>query len=119
MQGVILGCYFGAAALYIWAVGILAAGQSSTMTGTYAGQFVMEVSGEHSERGGERGDSRVGAGRESYGQPDPNRGIWQGDFFWAEGSLGVPASRDGVRAHPEPPLGSHVPVSAPREALLP
>lgn len=43
-QGVILGCYFGAAALYIWAVGILAAGQSSTMTGTYAGQFVMEVS---------------------------------------------------------------------------
>uniref|UniRef100_A0A8B9SPW5 Natural resistance-associated macrophage protein 1 n=1 Tax=Anas platyrhynchos TaxID=8839 RepID=A0A8B9SPW5_ANAPL len=42
LQGVILGCYFGAAALYIWAVGILAAGQSSTMTGTYAGQFVME-----------------------------------------------------------------------------
>ncbi|XP_071896741.1 LOW QUALITY PROTEIN: natural resistance-associated macrophage protein 1 [Anas platyrhynchos] len=40
--GVILGCYFGVAALYIWAVGILAAGQSSTMTGTYAGQFVME-----------------------------------------------------------------------------
>lgn len=27
---------------YIWAVGLLAAGQSSTMTGTYAGQFVME-----------------------------------------------------------------------------
>jgi hypothetical protein len=27
----------------VWAVGILAAGQSSTMTGTYAGQFVMEV----------------------------------------------------------------------------
>ncbi len=25
----------------IWAVGLLAAGQSSTMTGTYAGQFVM------------------------------------------------------------------------------
>lgn len=43
LQGVILGCYFGVAALYIWAVGILAAGQSSTMTGTYAGQFVMEV----------------------------------------------------------------------------
>lgn len=38
-----LGCYFGPAALYIWAVGILAAGQSSTMTGTYSGQFVMEV----------------------------------------------------------------------------
>uniref|UniRef100_A0A8C9CW09 Solute carrier family 11 member 2 n=1 Tax=Panthera leo TaxID=9689 RepID=A0A8C9CW09_PANLE len=33
--GVVLGCYFGPAALYIWAVGILAAGQSSTMTGTY------------------------------------------------------------------------------------
>lgn len=39
-----LGCFFGPAALYIWAVGILAAGQSSTMTGTYSGQFVMEVS---------------------------------------------------------------------------
>lgn len=25
----------------IWAVGLLAAGQSSTMTGTYAGQWVM------------------------------------------------------------------------------
>jgi len=42
---VVLGCFFGPAALYIWAVGILAAGQSSTMTGTYSGQFVMEVSG--------------------------------------------------------------------------
>uniref|UniRef100_A0A673W6U0 Solute carrier family 11 member 2 n=1 Tax=Salmo trutta TaxID=8032 RepID=A0A673W6U0_SALTR len=40
--GVVLGCIFGPAALYIWAVGILAAGQSSTMTGTYSGQFVME-----------------------------------------------------------------------------
>lgn len=40
--GIFLGCAFGLAALYIWAVGILAAGQSSTMTGTYAGQFVME-----------------------------------------------------------------------------
>ncbi|XP_048840571.1 natural resistance-associated macrophage protein 2-like isoform X2 [Brienomyrus brachyistius] len=40
--GVMLGCFFGPAALYIWAVGILAAGQSSTMTGTYSGQFVME-----------------------------------------------------------------------------
>lgn len=29
--------------MYIWAIGILAAGQSSTMTGCYAGQFVMEV----------------------------------------------------------------------------
>ena len=33
---------FGKTAKYIWAVGLLAAGQSSTMTGTYAGQFVME-----------------------------------------------------------------------------
>ncbi|XP_025153071.1 protein Malvolio isoform X2 [Harpegnathos saltator] len=41
-SGVFLGCSFGAAAMYIWAVGILAAGQSSTMTGTYAGQFAME-----------------------------------------------------------------------------
>ncbi|XP_033994719.1 natural resistance-associated macrophage protein 2-like isoform X2 [Trematomus bernacchii] len=40
--GIVLGCIFGPAALYIWAIGILAAGQSSTMTGTYAGQFVME-----------------------------------------------------------------------------
>lgn len=40
--GVYLGCRYGWIALYIWAIGILAAGQSSTMTGTYAGQFVME-----------------------------------------------------------------------------
>ncbi|XP_017769455.1 PREDICTED: protein Malvolio-like [Nicrophorus vespilloides] len=40
--GFFLGCTFGMASLYIWAVGILAAGQSSTMTGTYAGQFTME-----------------------------------------------------------------------------
>ncbi|KAE9552385.1 hypothetical protein FO519_004398 [Halicephalobus sp. NKZ332] len=40
--GVFLGCTFGAVALYIWSIGILAAGQSSTMTGTYAGQFAME-----------------------------------------------------------------------------
>eukprot|EP00611_Tribonema_gayanum_P003965 TRINITY_DN1319_c0_g1_i5.p1 TRINITY_DN1319_c0_g1~~TRINITY_DN1319_c0_g1_i5.p1 ORF type:complete len:545 (+),score=164.86 TRINITY_DN1319_c0_g1_i5:1120-2754(+) len=32
----------GSSAKYIWAVGLLAAGQSSTMTGTYSGQFVME-----------------------------------------------------------------------------
>ena len=41
--GVFLGCSFGIACMYIWAVGILAAGQSSTMTGTYVGQFAMEV----------------------------------------------------------------------------
>uniref|UniRef100_A0A0A9W6Z7 Protein Malvolio n=1 Tax=Lygus hesperus TaxID=30085 RepID=A0A0A9W6Z7_LYGHE len=40
--GIYLGCQFGSAALYIWAVGLLAAGQSSTMTGCYAGQFTME-----------------------------------------------------------------------------
>jgi len=40
--GLFLGCTFGIAAMYIWAIGILAAGQSSTMTGTYAGQFSME-----------------------------------------------------------------------------
>ncbi|KAL3084731.1 hypothetical protein niasHT_031616 [Heterodera trifolii] len=40
--GIFLGCQFGMFALYVWGVGIMAAGQSSTMTGTYAGQFVME-----------------------------------------------------------------------------
>ncbi|RZF39234.1 hypothetical protein LSTR_LSTR010328 [Laodelphax striatellus] len=40
--GIFLGCQFGVAATYIWAIGILAAGQSSTMTGCYAGQFAME-----------------------------------------------------------------------------
>ncbi|KAF5285086.1 hypothetical protein FQA39_LY16775 [Lamprigera yunnana] len=40
--GQFLGCTFGASAMYIWAVGILASGQSGTMTITYAGQFVME-----------------------------------------------------------------------------
>ena len=33
---------YGTYMLYIWAVGLLASGQSSTCTGTYAGQFVME-----------------------------------------------------------------------------
>ncbi|VDM17272.1 unnamed protein product [Hydatigera taeniaeformis] len=42
LGGVFLGCEFGIAALYVWAVGLLAAGQSSTMTGTYAGQYAME-----------------------------------------------------------------------------
>ncbi|KAF3502252.1 hypothetical protein F2Q69_00044271, partial [Brassica cretica] len=30
--------------LYIWGIGLLAAGQRSTITGTYAGQFIMEGS---------------------------------------------------------------------------
>eukprot|EP00116_Pleurobrachia_bachei_P004861 sb/3465123/ len=34
--GEYLGCAFGGPSKYIWAVGILAAGQSSTMTGTYS-----------------------------------------------------------------------------------
>ncbi|GFV13034.1 protein Malvolio [Trichonephila clavipes] len=46
--GIFLGCEFGELYLYIWAVGLLAAGQSSTMTGTYTGQFVMEVTTESS-----------------------------------------------------------------------
>ena len=33
---------FGIIAKYIWAIGLLAAGQSSTMTGAYAGQYVAE-----------------------------------------------------------------------------
>ena len=33
--GVFLGAEYGLPAYYIWAVGIFAAGQSSTMTGTY------------------------------------------------------------------------------------
>ncbi|KAL7038785.1 hypothetical protein ACKWTF_009692 [Chironomus riparius] len=40
--GIFLGCSFGVFAMYVWAIGILAAGQSSTMTGTYSGQFAME-----------------------------------------------------------------------------
>ena len=41
--GIALGCTFGVVYSYIWGVGILASGQSSTMTGTYAGQFAMQV----------------------------------------------------------------------------
>ncbi|KAH9414752.1 natural resistance-associated macrophage protein 2-like [Dermatophagoides pteronyssinus] len=40
--GIFLGCTFGIEALYIWAIGVFASGQSSTMTGTYSGQFAME-----------------------------------------------------------------------------
>uniref|UniRef100_A0A914ELP4 Uncharacterized protein n=1 Tax=Acrobeloides nanus TaxID=290746 RepID=A0A914ELP4_9BILA len=40
--GMFLGCEFGLIPLYVWGIGIMAAGQSSTMTGTYSGQFVME-----------------------------------------------------------------------------
>lgn len=32
----------GVGAKYFWAIGLLSAGQTSTMTSTYAGQFVME-----------------------------------------------------------------------------
>ena len=41
-QGFFLGCEFHLVALYIWAVGILETGESSTMTGTYAGQFAIK-----------------------------------------------------------------------------
>ncbi|XP_018326519.1 protein Malvolio-like [Agrilus planipennis] len=40
--GIFLSCTFGMAAMYIWAIGLLACGQSSTMSGTYTGQFTME-----------------------------------------------------------------------------
>jgi len=40
--GEFLAGKYGQYTLYIWAVGLLAAGQSSTMTGTYAGQFAMQ-----------------------------------------------------------------------------
>lgn len=40
--GVYLGDTYGPVMVYVWALGLLAAGQSSTMTGTYTGQFVME-----------------------------------------------------------------------------
>jgi natural resistance-associated macrophage protein len=33
---------FGSAAQIVWAIGLLGSGQSSTMTGTFAGQFVMQ-----------------------------------------------------------------------------
>jgi len=43
MQGSILKTSTGVEfpILYIWGIGLLAAGQSSTITGTYAGQFIM------------------------------------------------------------------------------
>jgi len=39
--GDVLGERFGEAAKIIWGVGLLAAGQASTMTGTFAGQYCM------------------------------------------------------------------------------
>ena len=39
--GDVLGERFGEAAKIIWGVGLLAAGQASTMTGTFAGQYAM------------------------------------------------------------------------------
>jgi natural resistance-associated macrophage protein len=39
--GQYLGEAYGPAMVYVWALGLLAAGQSSTMTGAYTGQFVM------------------------------------------------------------------------------
>jgi len=42
VAGDVLEGSLGSTAKYIWAVGLLASGQSSTMTGAYAGQFVFE-----------------------------------------------------------------------------
>jgi NRAMP (natural resistance-associated macrophage protein)-like metal ion transporter len=36
-----LGRSYGPVVVVVWGLGLLAAGQSSTMTGTYTGQFVM------------------------------------------------------------------------------
>merc|ERR1711937_578025 len=41
LEGDALKHALGPAALYIWAVGLLAAGQAATMTATYAGQIIM------------------------------------------------------------------------------
>lgn len=40
--GTALEGFLGKSAKYIWGFGVLASGQASTMTGTYAGQFVMQ-----------------------------------------------------------------------------
>uniref|UniRef100_A0A914CPE6 Natural resistance-associated macrophage protein n=1 Tax=Acrobeloides nanus TaxID=290746 RepID=A0A914CPE6_9BILA len=41
-SGVFLGCEYGIPTFYIWGIGVMAAGQSATVAGTYAGQFIME-----------------------------------------------------------------------------
>ena len=41
--GTFINNQYGFTAMIIWAVGLLSAGQCSTITGTYAGQFIMEV----------------------------------------------------------------------------
>lgn len=43
IQGTFINNEYGYALKVIWAIGLLAAGQCSTITGTYAGQFIMEV----------------------------------------------------------------------------
>ena len=70
--GIFLGCQYGAAAMYIWAIGVLAAGQSSTMTGTYAGQFAMEGEGvgHGDEDPGPERKGPVGEEEESDGGSD-------------------------------------------------
>ena len=42
-KGSFLDAEYGFAMKIIWAIGLLAAGQCSTITATYAGQFIMEV----------------------------------------------------------------------------
>lgn len=41
-SGIFLGCRFGLVAMYVWGIGVLAAGEGTTMTGCYAGQLAME-----------------------------------------------------------------------------
>ncbi|XP_046674454.1 protein Malvolio-like isoform X2 [Homalodisca vitripennis] len=41
-SGIFLGCQYGVLAMYIWGLGVLAAGEGSTMMGCYAGQLTME-----------------------------------------------------------------------------
>jgi natural resistance-associated macrophage protein len=63
--GEYLGRTYGGAIVLIWALGLLAAGQSSTMTGCYTGQFVMEGFLDWKVRAGRflRGGIRGGAVR--------------------------------------------------------
>ena len=42
--GNVLSESLGAKGLYVWAIALFASGQSSTMTGTLAGQYIMSVS---------------------------------------------------------------------------
>jgi len=45
--GMFLGCEFGAWPFYVWAIGILAAGQSSTMTGRVMAEVTLVLTRSH------------------------------------------------------------------------